>query len=152
MLILGSWRFPVLGEVSCSIRTLGWCWKHLRLFLRPTLSWYYNVNDGLIMQLSDLSSKIRGLELWGRKNKIDIHSDIHNLVDDILMPGLKQELWTGFQSDRWSGPKLMNYEIFHLNLPCAHFFVFFSVLSIHLLVKIHHFWYSIIQFSNEIRT
>ena len=34
-------------------------------FLGPTLSRYYNVNVGLIMQLSDLSSKIWGLHLWG---------------------------------------------------------------------------------------
>ena len=31
------------------------------LFHGSTLSWYYNFNGGLIMQLSDLFSKIRGL-------------------------------------------------------------------------------------------
>ena len=39
--------------------------------LRPTLSRYYNVNVGLIMQLSLLSFKIRDLHLWGQKNNIN---------------------------------------------------------------------------------
>ena len=37
------------------------------LKLGPTFSQYYNAIVGIIMQLSDLSSKIRDLPHWGRK-------------------------------------------------------------------------------------
>ena len=41
--------------------------KHPLLILGHTFSWYYNAIVGTIMQLSVLSSKIQGLQHWGRK-------------------------------------------------------------------------------------